>query len=74
MREFECMKVKVICAHLLSNVIQYSVLDEAGEAKVLERYVFQNSEIKVEKEDYNHESNNLLDILIFFQINLFVGP
>ena len=36
----ECMKVKVICAHLLSNVMIYSVL---------ERYDLQNSEIKVEK-------------------------
>ena len=45
----ECMKVKVICAHLLSNVMIYSVLDKAGEVKVLERYDLQNSEIKVEK-------------------------
>ena len=43
------MKVKVVCAHLLSNVMIYSVLDKAGEAKVLERYDLQNSEIKVEK-------------------------
>ena len=29
------MKVEVICAHLLSILISYSVLDKAGEAKAL---------------------------------------
>ena len=36
-------------------VILYSVLEKAGLAKVLERYDLLNSEIKVEKEHWDHE-------------------
>ena len=30
-----CMKVKVFLCTLIVNIVQYSVLDKAGEAKVL---------------------------------------
>ena len=36
-------------------VVLYSVLEKAGLAKVLERYDLLNSEIKVEKEQGDHE-------------------
>ena len=37
-------------------VILYSVLEKAGLAKVLERYDLLNSEIKGEKEHWDHET------------------
>ena len=40
------------CTYMYSQLLySYSVLEKAGSAKVLERYVQINSEIQVEKED-----------------------